>query len=166
MIRLAALDDLDRITEIYNQAIESKRATADLLTFTPEQKKPWLLSHIENRRTPLHVFADKGTVVGFCYLSAYRPGRQALESIAEISYFVDLNHHRQGIASKLVQHALGMARKLEYKNLLAIVLSCNDSSVALLKKYGFVHWGTLPDIVYIDNNIYSHFYYGLGLRIG
>lgn len=46
---------------------------------------------------------------------------------------------------------------------LAILLSCNESSRALLTKFGFEHWGTLPDIAQIDDNVYSHFYYGLKL---
>jgi len=163
MIRLATIDDLYRLTAIYNQAIESKKATADMLTFTPEQRKPWLLSHIENKRTPIYVFVDNGTVAGYCYLSGYRPGRQALESIAEISYFVDFNYHRKGIGSKLVRYTINEAKNLGYKNLLAILLSCNDGSAGLLRKYGFEHWGTLPNIVYIDDNIYSHFYYGLNI---
>jgi len=107
------------------------------------------------------VYEDCGTVVGYCYLSEYRPGRQALESIAEISYYIDFEHHHKGIGSKLTQHTIHAAKKLGYKNLLAILISCNNGSIALLKKYGFELWGTLPDIVYIDDNVYSHYYYDL-----
>lgn len=164
MIRKAVKNDLERITEIYNQAIISKKATADMEVFKEDQRMQWFLIHSNNERTPIYVYEDECTLAGYCSLSAYRPGRQALESIAEISYYIDYSYHRRGFGSKLVQYAIDEARKLGYKNLLAILLSCNDSSQALLKKYGFEHWGTLPNIVYINDKIYSHYYYGLKLR--
>lgn len=162
MIRPATINDLERLTEIYNQAIATKKATADLLPLTAEQRKPWF-SQFDNPKTPIFVYEENGTVAGYCYLSSYRPGRQALESIAEISYYVDFAHHQKGIGSKLLEHTIGKAKELGYKNLLAILLSCNSSSIALLKKYGFTPWGTLPDIVYIGDAVYSHYYYGLKL---
>ena len=163
MIREATIHDLERLTEIYNQAILSKKATADTETFTAEQRREWLLSH-NNKRTPLLVYEDCGTVLGYCYLSEYRPGRRALESIAEISYYIDFDYHRRGIASKLIQSIIDAAIALEYRNLLAILLSCNHGSIALLEKHGFKLWGTLPDVVRIDADVYSHFYYGLNIE--
>jgi len=153
-------NDLQYITAIYNQAIESRKSTADTEIYATEQRKQWFLSH-NNERTPIIVYEENGTVTGFCYLSEYRAGRKALESVAEISYFVDFNHQRKGIGSRLAEHMINIAKELKYKNLLAILLSCNDGSIALLEKFGFELWGTLPDIVYIDNHVYSHCYYGL-----
>ena len=163
MIRQATIKDLSSITKIYNQAIESRKAVGDTAVFTAAQREPWLASH-NGTRTPVFVYEDCGAVVGYCYLSEYRPGRQALESTAEISYFIDFNHHRKGIGSKLVQHMIGAAGELGYKNLIAILLSCNEGSIALLKKFQFEQWGTLPDVANIDANVYSHYYFGLKLR--
>ena len=162
MIRQAVINDLGKITAIYNQAIESRQSVGDTEIFTAEQRKPWLASH-NGGRTPAFVYEDCGIVVGYCYLSEYRPGRKALESIAEISYFVDFEYHRKGIGTELVQHTIHAAKGLEYKNLLAILLSCNTGSIALLQKFSFQLWGILPDIANIDDNVYSHYYYGLKL---
>ena len=164
MIRLAKNGDLARITDIFNQAIGSKRAVADIKPFTPAQKELWFTEQSMNERTPIYVYEENRSVVGYCYLSAYRPGRQALESIAEISYFIDTNHHRRGIGGRLVEHTIVKAKELGYRNLLAIVLSCNERSFALLEKYGFKLWGALPNILYLDENVYSHFYYGLNIK--
>lgn len=162
MIRLARMDDLEIITSIYNQAIMSRKSTGDTEIFTPTQRKTWFISH-QNERTPVFVFEECGTVVGYCALSPYRPGRQALERTAEISYYVDFEHHQKGIGSKLIEHTVSAAKELGYENLLAILLSCNQGSAALLKKHNFKLWGTLPDVANIDGNFYSHFYYGLKL---
>jgi len=156
------MNDLGRLTAIYNQAIESRQAVGDTELFTTEQRKHWFVSH-NGKRTPVFVYEDCGIVVGYCYLAEYRPGRQALESTAEISYFIDFEYHRKGIGIELAQHTIHAAKELGYKNLLAILLSCNSGSIALIKKCGFELWGTLPNIVYIDDNVYSHYYYGLKL---
>jgi len=165
MFRNATFTDLEKITEIYNQAIASKKSTSDMQPFTAKQREGWFFEHNGNKRTPIYVYEEDGAVVGYCYLSAYRPGRQALEGIAEVSYYVDFKYHRKGIGIKLLQYSIYEAKKLGYKNLFAIVISSNDGSVVLLKKCGFKLWGVLPDIVYIDNKIYSHFYYGLNLYL-
>ena len=54
MIRKAILKDLTKITEIYNQAIESKKSTADTNPFTVTQREGWFLEHNRNRRTPIY----------------------------------------------------------------------------------------------------------------
>jgi len=160
MIRQAIMNDLERITAIYNQAIESRQAAGDTEVFTTAQRKHWFASY-SDERTPIFVYVDCGIVVGYCYLSKYRPGKQALESAAEISYFIDYKHHRKGIGSKLVQHTIRVAKELGYRNLFAILLSCNSGSITFLVKHGFELWGTLPDIACIDGKTYSHYYYGL-----
>lgn len=163
MIRRAVKEDLPEITGIYNQAIASGRATADIQPFSAEQREGWF-SINENDRTPVYVYERDGAVVGYSYLSGYRQGRKALETISEISYYVDYRHHGRGIGSGLMQYTIDRAKELGYKNLLAILLSCNDGSVALLEKYGFVLWGILPDIACLGGNVYSHLYYGLKLE--
>jgi len=162
MIRRATENDLSGITAIYNQAIESRKATGNMEKFTPEQRKPWFSSH-NKTRTPVFVYEDCGRVAGYCYLSEYRPGRQALETVAEISCFIDSDHHRKGIGSKLVLHMIAAAVELGYKNLLAIVMSCNAESIAMLERFNFELWGTLPDVAFMGDNVCSHLFYGLKL---
>ncbi|MCL2703386.1 MAG: N-acetyltransferase family protein [Defluviitaleaceae bacterium] len=163
MIRKATENDLSSITMIYNQAIESRKATADTETLSIEQRKLWFLSQ-SKERTPIFVYEDCGTVLGYCYLFEYRFGRKAFIDTAEISYYIDYSHHRKGTAGNLVRHTIDAAKDLGYKNLLALLLSCNNGSIALLKKFQFELWGTLPDIAVIDGNVYSHCYYGLKLN--
>jgi phosphinothricin acetyltransferase len=162
MIRKAIISDLEDLTKIYNQAIKTKKATAHLETFTPAQRVDWFNAYT-NERTPLFVYEEDGCVVGYCSLSPYRPGRQALKYVAEISYYVDFNHHGKGIGSKLVCHTIDAARVLGYKSILAVLLSGNEASVAIIKKFNFEKWGIMPDIAEMGENVYSHWYFGLKL---
>ena len=159
IIRPAVSADLPRLTEIYNEAIRTGRCTGDTREFTEEERLPWFLEH-QDPAYPLFVFARDGEVLGYLYLTAYRKGRGALEGAVEVSYYLDFRVHGQGIGSRLLSHGIDAARSLGYHTLLAILLSCNQRSIALLQKFGFERWGCLPDIAEIRGERYSHFYFG------
>jgi phosphinothricin acetyltransferase len=102
----------------------------------------------------------EGQVVGWCSLSAYRPGRAALRFTAEISYYIDPAYHRRGIGTALIQHALAACPALEIRHLFAIVLEGNAASLKLLEKMGFEQWGYLPRVADFDGKEVGHFYCG------
>ena len=106
-IRSATLEDLEAIVEIYNQAIAAGQKTADITPVTAEDREKWFEDHTPDKY-PILVAKDGNVIVGYLTISAYRPGRMALRYTAEVSYFVHFEHHRQGIASNLLQHAIGM----------------------------------------------------------
>ncbi len=97
--------------------------------------------------------------MGCAYLSPYQEGHPALRTVAEISYYVDFQYHGQGIGGKLLRHAIKEARRLGYRNLLAILLECNPGSIHLLEKHGFSLWGSLPQVAQLVQGWYSHLYY-------
>ena len=88
----------------------------------------------------------------------------ALRYTAEVSYFVHFEHHRQGIASKLLKHAIGMCPSLKIKNLFAILIDSNQGSIRFLEKYGFEKWGHMPRVAEYDGIEVGHLYYGLRIE--
>lgn len=159
-IRIANLNDLHAMTDIYNQAILTKRSTADLETFTFEERKPWFASH-QNKDYPLYVIEKDEQVIGYVYLSGYRPGRRAMKDTVEVSYYIHLGHIRQGIGSKLLDFILDKARELNYKTVVAILLEVNIGSIKLLEKFKFEEWGRIKDVADLDDVVCSHLYLGL-----
>ncbi len=87
MIREAKKDDLVVINSIYNQAVEAKYQTADLLPISIEIRQKWFLEH-DTETYPIFVSEEQNKIVGWCSLSAYRKGREALKQVAEVSYYV------------------------------------------------------------------------------
>ena len=162
VIRLAERRDLPRLTEIYNQAIRAGTCTCDLTEFTETERLPWFQAH-QDVAWPLLVYELDGRVVGYAYLTPYRKGREALRHFAEISYDVDFSCRGQGGGSALLDCAIDTARRLGCRQLVAILLSCNGASIALLKKFGFAEWGCLPDVAELPGGICSHLYYGKAL---
>lgn len=158
-IRGATITDLPAIVAIYNQAVEQRFATADLDPVTVEQRVAWFHQH-DPATLPIYVAERDGAIVGWCSLSAHRPGRAALVGTSEISYYVRADSRRCGIGTALVRHALDDAKRLGKRVLFGILLEKNTPSINLLKKCGFELWGRLPDAAMIEGELVSHVYYG------
>ena len=159
IIRLAQIDDLLAIVDIYNQSIPSKQSTGDTQPVRVEDRMTWFGDHLPEEH-PIFVVEVEGRVAGWCSLSAYRPGRAALRFTAEISYYIAITYHRQGIATALVENAVAACPALQIRHLFAIVLEGNEASLKLLRKKGFEQWGYLPRVAEFDGKEVGHLYYG------
>jgi L-amino acid N-acyltransferase YncA len=158
-IRTATIDDLSSIVTIYNEAVEQRFATADLEPVTVNQRSAWFDEH-DPASLPIYVAERQGAIVGWCSLSAYRPGRAALRRTAEISYYVGAAARGRGVGTALVRHAIEQAPRLGKHALFGILLERNAPSIRLLTKCGFELWGRLPDVAVINGELVSHVYYG------
>ncbi len=159
-IRIASIYDLPFIVDIYNQAIRSRLATGDMEEFGVEDRVIWF-ENFDANEYPIYIAELESRVVGYCTISPYRPGRRAMSSIAEISYFIDYTFHRNGIGTALMQHAISDCNRIGKKSLLAIILDINFPTIGLLENFNFEKWGHLPDIIEIDGKKCGQFIYGL-----
>lgn len=158
LIRFAEKQDIPAMVKIYNQAIAA-RSIAVLEKVKPEQCQAWIEAHPRDKH-PLLIPELDSVVVGYLYLSAYRPGRTALIKTCEVSYYVDYSYHRRGVASKLMGTCLKMCPGLGVKNLFAILLETNSSSIALLKKFSFERWAHLPEVAELEGKTVGQVYFG------
>jgi L-amino acid N-acyltransferase YncA len=159
-IRTAVVADLPSIVAIYNQAVPTRRSTANITPVTVDGRTTWFLEH-EPHRHPIFVAAVNGQVVAWCSLSVYRPGRMALRFTAEISCYIDSSYQHQGVGVVLVRHALEACPSLGIKNIIAVIIDRNQPSRKLLEKLGFQQWGHLPRVLDFDGQEFGEFYYGL-----
>jgi L-amino acid N-acyltransferase YncA len=156
--RIAVEADLPAITEIYNQAIESRIATADLTAVSIENRRIWLSTH--DADYPVFVAEDEGFIKGWCSLSPYRSGRMALKQTAEISYYIHREFRGVGIGSNLIADVINHCPALGIKVLFAILLDTNSLSIGILEKFKFEKWGHLPGVADFEGDLCGHFYYG------
>lgn len=158
-IRIATQKDLERIVEIYNQAIPTQRSTGFISLLTIEDIQGWYDKHKPDFY-PIYVAQINGNLVGWNSISPYREKRLAFRFCAETSYYIDKNYHRQGIATKLMNHVIQQCKPLQVKTLIAYILERNLPSIALMEKFGFKRWATLPNIADFDGKEVSHTIYG------
>jgi len=158
-IRIAEPADLPSIVDIYNQAVPSHRSSATTTPITVEGRKAWFLEH-EANRYPIYIASAKGLVVGWCSISVYRPGRNALRFTAELSCYVDHDYQGRGVGSSLICHAMEECPKLGIKNLIGVVIDRNIASQKMLERLGFKKWGHLPRVLNFDGQECGEYYYG------
>ena len=159
LIRASREEDLQHIVNIYNHAVDEKFATADTEPISLESRKEWFAQHSSDTY-PIYVAEENNQVIGWCSLSPHRPGRKALRTVAEISYYIHKDHRKKGAANKLINYTIERARELGFKNLMTILLDMNKTSIHILEKFGFEKWGHLPNIAKIDGTICGQYIYG------
>ena len=160
LIRFASIADLPFIVDIYNQAIRTKCATGDTREFCVDERKEWF-EKFDINEYPLYVAEISNKIVGYCTLSPYRPGREAMSSVVEISYYLDYSFHGKGIGTSLLKYVISDCKRIGKKTLLAILLDINFQSIGILEKFNFKKWGHFPNIIDIDGEKCGHLIYGL-----
>lgn len=158
-IRPAEERDAAAITDIYNQAVVAGFQTADLTPVSVSSRLDWLRAHVD-ANLPVLVALTDDKVIGWISLSSYRPGREALRFTVEVSYYVEENFRRKGVASQLLEAVTKVALIRNLKVMFAIVLDQNLASVKLLECAGFEKWGFLPEVAEFDGGTCGHLYYG------
>jgi phosphinothricin acetyltransferase len=161
MIKVAQIEDLPGIIEIYNQAIDARFQTAFTEHWAAKERTDWFGTH--DASYPLLVYMIDGKVAGWLSISPYRSGRAALKTCVEISYFVHNKHKGKGIGKALLAKGLETCRQLGYKTALAIIIEKNMPSIQLAEKFGFEKWGHLPGVVNFGGEVCAHLYYGITL---
>ncbi|HIG75411.1 MAG TPA: N-acetyltransferase family protein [Bacteroidetes bacterium] len=157
-IRQAHPPDLAPVVRILNESAGTG-ANAILSPVTEASRRAWFGAHSPDAH-PLWIAEIEGDVAGWCSLSAWRGGREALRGTAEISYYVARDRQRRGVGTALVRHALAEAAGLGLHTLLAVGLETNAASEALLRREGFTRWGTLPGVARWDGRAVAQWIYG------
>ena len=143
-IRKAERSDLEAITAIYNDAILTTTATFDTEPKTAAEQLRWFEEHGE--RYPVLVAVLDGQVVGWSSLSQWSD-RCAYADTAETSFYVAPGYRGRGIGRQLKHAIIEEARRLRFHTLIARVAEGSDASLHLNESFGFVHVGTMKEVV-------------------
>lgn len=134
VIRLATVDDLPAVREIYNYYVERSTCTFQLELDTEAQRLEWFLS-----RSPAHpvVVADvAGDVVGWASLSAWH-ARAGYARTVEASVYIRHDFHRHGLGRRLMLDLIERARSLGHHTIIGGACTEQAASLALQESLGF-----------------------------
>jgi len=143
--RKAQQADLQAIVTILNEIILEGGFNADLKTYTLKEKQKWF-DTVSSEPYTLQCVLHNNTIIGFCYLSPWRGGREALSKVAEVSYYLQKAHRGKGYGKLMLKHIVETAKQNGFENLLAILLDSNLRSLQLLEQAGFKKVGHLPNV--------------------
>ncbi|HBF74598.1 MAG TPA: GNAT family N-acetyltransferase [Lactobacillus sp.] len=151
--KYATKSDLPTITDIYNQVIPSRLATADLQPVSVASKQAWF-DEFDPHSRPIWVMKDGDTIAGWVSLESFY-GRPAYIHTTEISIYIDENYRHHGLGQKALNYVFSQLKDLDIDTLVAFIFHHNLPSIGLFKKNGFEAWGHLPDVADMDGQLRS-----------
>lgn len=146
MIRLATAEDIPQVLDIFNDNIRNSTAIYMYEEQTLEQRLAWFEGK-QATGEPLFVFEEGGVVMGYATYGAFRP-HPAYKYTAEHSVYVHKDHHKKGIATKLMDKLLKVAQDAGVKTLVACIDAENAGSIYMHEKIGFTYSGTIRNAGY------------------
>lgn len=157
MIIEAGFEHLSAINKIYNQAVTDGLKTAHTEPISLEEREHWFKKYPRNRY-PVFVYLKDQKPIGWLSISPYRFGRQALDTVIEVSYYIDYHYHGNGIATKLMYNGIDFCSKAGYQIMVAILVSGNKPSMGLLEKFDFLEGGRIPGAIQYKGEVRDHLY--------
>ncbi|MBZ6083248.1 GNAT family N-acetyltransferase [Streptomyces olivaceus] len=146
-VRPGSEDDLKALTDLYNHYVRETPITFDTEPFTPEERRPWLLSHPEDGPYRLRVAtdADSQEILGYASSGPYRP-KPAYATSVETTVYVAPHAGRSGIGSLLYASLFDALAGEDVHRAYAAVAQPNEASARLHARFGFRHVGTYREV--------------------
>jgi phosphinothricin acetyltransferase len=146
-MRPALLSDLPRMTEIYNQAVPERNATADTELRSPEDRQDWFAAYSWSAGCPLLVVEEDGRVVGYAGATSFRPEKRGYDGCLEVTLYVARSARGRGLGRRLGRALTDVASELGNRLLLALVFADNSHSNGLFAHLGYSLRAHLPGAI-------------------
>jgi phosphinothricin acetyltransferase len=145
IVRAAAADDLQRLTDIYNHYVVHSQATFDIEPFTVEQRLEWFSHYAATGPHRLLVVEDDGFVCGFASSSPFR-ARAAYATSVETSVYCDPERLGRGFGSMLYARLFDELAGEDLHRALAGITLPNEASVSMHERFGFEKIGEYSEV--------------------
>lgn len=150
-VRPGVESDLDALTDIYNHYVRETPITFDTVPFTPEERRPWLLSHPEDGPYRLKV-AVGGTfqgnsqrILGYATSSPYR-AKPAYSTSVEVTVYLAPDAGGRGIGTLLYKALFEALAGEDVHRAYAGIAQPNEASTRLHERFGFRYIGTHREV--------------------
>ncbi|MFF8790473.1 GNAT family N-acetyltransferase [Streptomyces sp. NPDC015125] len=172
-VRAGTEADLPALTDLYNHYIRETCITFDLEPFTPDQRRPWLLSHPQDGPHRLLVAQEvtdqtknphngplsdaqagtaapvaghpEGALLGYATSSAFRP-KAAYAPSVEVTVYCAPHAAGRGIGTLLYSSLFEALADEDVHRAYAGVTQPNEASTRLHTRFGFRHIGTYTEV--------------------
>jgi phosphinothricin acetyltransferase len=146
-VRPGVEGDLRALTDIYNHYVRETPITFDVTVFTPEERRPWLLSHPEDGPHLLKVAADADSqeILGYATSSPFRP-KPAYATSVEVTIYLAPHAGGRGIGTLLYKALFEALADEDVHRAYAGIAQPNEASQRLHERFGFRYVGTYREV--------------------
>ena len=145
VIQSITKNDISACLAIYNYEVINGVATLDLEPRTLEEWHEWYNAHSDEHH-PIIVGTIDDVVVGYASLSPYRL-KDAFKSTVELSIYIHQDYRGQGVATRLMERILEMAKEdTMIHNVVSVITAGNEESTKLHNRFGFTYCGLTPEV--------------------
>lgn len=167
-VRAGVEADLEALTDLYNHYVRETAITFDTEPFTPEQRRPWLLSHPQDGPHRLVVAHEApaapdaagvagpaadpaapgngtGKILGYATSSPFRP-KPAYGTSVEVTVYCAPDATGRGIGTLLYKALFEALEGEDLHRAYAGIAQPNPGSDALHTRFGFRHVGTYAEV--------------------
>jgi L-amino acid N-acyltransferase YncA len=140
LTRLATLNDISAITEVYNQGIEDRVATLETRLRTIEDMNEWLTGRSERHKV-IVITDEKDKVMGWASLNSFN-SRCCYGGVADISIYIEREMRGKGLGKILLGSLEDYAKENDFHKLVLSTFEYNELGQGLYKSKGFRTVGT------------------------
>ncbi|MBC7983923.1 MAG: N-acetyltransferase [Candidatus Obscuribacterales bacterium] len=130
------------ILDIFNDAIANSTALYEYNLFPPDKMTIWFAEKSAANFPVIGATDDAGILRGFATYGVFR-ARPAYKYSVEHSVYVHKDHRGKGFGRALLEKIIEAARQQNYHAMIGGIDAENTASIALHRKFGFVHAGTI-----------------------
>lgn len=130
------------ILEIFNEAILHSTALYDYRPRTAESMVAWFNARTAGNFPVVGLEDESGKLMGFATYGTFR-AFPAYKYSVEHSIYVDKSHRGKGCGALLMQSLIDAARLQQLHVMVGGIDAENAPSIALHRKFGFQHAGTI-----------------------
>jgi phosphinothricin acetyltransferase len=135
MTRIAAANDSEALTRIYNHYIRESVITFEEIEIAPPEMAD-RVAKVKELGLPWLVAESDGAMLGYAYANKWRE-RSAYRFSAESTIYLDPRHTGRGIGTQVYRELLTRLRTTPVHIVIGGVALPNAASVALHEKLGF-----------------------------
>jgi phosphinothricin acetyltransferase len=132
----------EAILEILNEAIENSTAVYDYKPRPAESMVGWFKNKEAANFPVIGIESDANELLGFSTFGTFRAW-PAYKYTVEHSIYVHHAHRGKGLGSALLGELMKVARSRDIHVMVGGIDASNIGSIALHKKHGFTHAGTI-----------------------
>lgn len=145
LIRPARIDDLPRLTEIYNYYVLNTPVTFDVEPYTTEKRLPWFQQFGATGRYRLVVAEQDGTLLGYAGTTRFRP-KAAYDTSVETTIYCADGASQRGLGTQLYRALFHAIAGEDIHRIVAGYTLPNEGSRRLHERLGFKPVGIFHEV--------------------